>query len=500
MRRLILLMLSGLLGACQALEPIDTPDEITAAPAESALWDSLETIRSDDWHVLLDDGPSALDWRLLTIDAATESIDMQTFLWDFDTAGSMVLTHLMAAAERGVRVRLLVDDTFLASQDRLLLALEAHPNIEYRVFNPFKRRADGLVTRQILNLGEFERLDHRMHNKALVTDNRIAIVGGRNIADEYFGLHDSANFRDLELLVGGAIVAEISAAFDLYWNDRWSFPIETLSQLAPSYSDLDEATGLKDPDIRIHNEPTADLLSRRWEAQLRNALPGRPTLFVDEPPAERPDAAADQPIQLANELVALFDGATEEILILSAYLIPVPDLEATIERAVRRGVEVRILTNSISSNNHLAAHSAYRNHIRQLLSGGAELHEVRIDARDRYVYMFPPADRKSLALHAKALVIDHDKVFIGSANLDPRSLRINTEMGLLVESEALNARVRMAFEPDFAEANAWRLRIDERGEVVWVAEGVVLTSQPADSFMQRIEDWFLAHLPLEDKM
>jgi putative cardiolipin synthase len=356
------------------------------------------------------------------------------------------------------------------------------------------------VTRQILNLGEFGRLDHRMHNKALVTDNRIAIVGGRNIADEYFGLHDSANFRDLELLVGGEIVAEISAAFDLYWNDRWSFPIETLSHLEPSYADLDEATGIKEPDIRIHNEPTADLLSRRWEAQLRNALPGRPTLFVDEPPAERPDAAADQPIQLANELVALFDGATEEILILSAYLIPVPDLEATIERAVRRGVEVRILTNSISSNNHLAAHSAYRNHIRQLLSGGAELHEVRVDARDRYVYMFPPADRKSLALHAKALVIDHDKVFIGSANLDPRSLRINTEMGLLVESEALNARVRMAFEPDFAEANAWRLRIDERGEVVWVAEGVVLTSQPADSFMQRIEDWFLAHLPLEDKM
>jgi putative cardiolipin synthase len=158
------------------------------------------------------------------------------------------------------------------------------------------------------------------------------------------------------------------------------------------------------------------------------------------------------------------------------------------------------LTNSISSNNHLAAHSAYRNHIRQLLSGGAELHEVRVDARDRYVYMFPPADQKSLALHAKALVIDHDKVFIGSANLDPRSLRINTEMGLLIESESLNARVRTAFEKDFAEANAWHLEIDERGEVVWVAEGVVLTSQPADSFMQRIEDWFLAHLPLEDKM
>ena len=500
MRRLMILMLSGTIAACQALAPVDTPDEFALAPARSSLWDSLATVRTDDWQVLLDDGPSALDWRLLTIDAASESVDMQTFLWSFDTAGSMVLSHLMAAAERGVRVRLLVDDTFLASEDRLLLALEAHPNIEYRVYNPFKRRADGLVTRQILNLGEFGRLDHRMHNKALVVDNRVAIVGGRNIADEYFGLHDSANFRDLELLVGGPIVREISAAFDTYWNDRWSFPIGTLSHLAPSYAELDEATRIEEPDIRIHNEPTPDLLQRRWEAQLRNARPGKPTLYVDQPPADRPDAEADRPVQLANELTALLDGAAEEILILSAYLIPSPHLEAAIERAVRRGVEVRILTNSISSNNHLAAHSAYRNHIRQLLSDGAELHEVRVDARDRYVYMFPPADRKSLALHAKALVIDHDKVFIGSANLDPRSLRINTEMGLLIESEPLNARVRTAFETDFAEANAWHLEIDEHGDVTWVAEGIVLTSQPADSFMQRIEDWFLAHLPLEDKM
>ncbi|HSQ70012.1 MAG TPA: phospholipase D family protein [Steroidobacteraceae bacterium] len=500
MRRLIVLMLSGVLGACQALAPVDTPDEFALAPASSSRWDSLAAVRTDDWQVLLDDGPSALDWRLLAIDAASESVDMQTFLWDFDTAVSMVLTHLMAAAERGVRVRLLVDDTFLASEDRLLLALEAHPNIEYRVYNPFRRRADGLVTREILNLGEFGRLDHRMHNKALIADNRVAIVGGRNIADEYFGLHDAANFRDLELLVGGPIVHEISVAFDAYWNDRWSFPIEALSHLEPSYAELGEATRIEEPDIRIHNEPTPDLLQRRWEAQLRNALPGKPTLYVDAPPAERPDAAADRPVQLADELTALLDNATEEILVLSAYLIPSPHLEAAIERAVRRGVEVRILTNSISSNNHLAAHSAYRNHIRQLLSGGAELHEVRVDARDRYVHMFPPADRKSLALHAKALVIDHDKVFIGSANLDPRSLRINTEMGLLVESEALNARVRTAFEPDFAEANAWHLKIDERGEVVWVSEDVVLRSQPADSFMQRIEDWFLAHLPLEDKM
>jgi putative cardiolipin synthase len=161
---------------------------------------------------------------------------------------------------------------------------------------------------------------------------------------------------------------------------------------------------------------------------------------------------------------------------------------------------VRILTNSIRSNNHLAAHSAYRKHINELLADGAQLHEVRVDARDRHFYMFPPTDKKSLALHAKALVIDRDKVFIGSANLDPRSLRLNTEMGLLVYSEALNAEVRSMVERDFSQANAWHLRFDEDGNVIWVSGNVVLTSQPAESFMQRIEDWFFMHLPIEDEM
>ncbi len=497
-RRFAVLALSMLAGACASLKPVDLPDEYTAAPSDAPLWQSLDEIRTDNWQVLLDNGPAALDWRLLMIDSATESLDLQTFLWTFDTAGSMVLSHLMAAAHRGVTVRLLVDDTFLASEDRMLLALEEHPNIEYRVFNPFKRRADGMVTRQLLNLAEFHRLDHRMHNKALIVDNRVAIVGGRNLADEYFGLHEQTNFRDMELLVGGPIVEDITASFDDYWNDEWSFPIEMLSHLSPSYAELDDAATVKEPDIRIHNEPTAELLQRRWQALVRSALPGTPTLYVDAPPVGNPDDTP--PVELANALIDLFDNAEEEVLILSAYLIPSPRLEGAVARAVERGVDVRILTNSIRSNNHLAAHSAYRNHINEMLGDGAQLHEVRIDARDRYVHMFPPVEDKSIALHAKAIVFDRDKVFIGSANLDPRSLRINTEMGLLVVSEELNAAVRTAFDPDFAERNAWRLQFDADGTVVWISGDTVLHSQPAASWMQRIEDWFLAHLPIEGKM
>ena len=500
MRHIVAILLSLLLSACATLEPVDLPDEYTPPPAEAPLWKSIADIRPGDWFVLLDDGPNALDWRLVAIDSAVESIDLQTFLWDFDTAGSMILSHLMAAAERGVLVRLLVDDTFLASEDRMLLALERHPNIEYRVFNPFKRRSNGLVTRQLLNLADFGRLDHRMHNKALEVDNQIAIVGGRNLADEYFGLHVEANFRDMELLVGGPIVRELSRSFDDYWNDHWSFPIEMLTHLKPSYVELDKAAMVKDPDIRIHSEVPPDALQRRWTEAVHQALPGRPTLFVDVPPTDNPNDPAGAPVQIAEELVRLFDEAEEEILILSAYLIPSRNLEDAAARAVRRGVRVRILTNSIRSNNHLAAHAAYRNHIGELLDDGVQLHEVRADARDRDVYMYPPTDEKALALHAKALVIDRDLVFIGSANLDPRSLRINTEMGLLVESEALNTKVRTAFEQDFEQANAWELEYDEQGKVNWVSGDVVLDAQPAVSFMQRIEDWFFAHLPIEGKM
>jgi putative cardiolipin synthase len=189
-----------LITACSSLEPVQLPSEYTPAPAETSFWTSVHASPGEDWHVLLNNGPQALDWRLRAIDSATETIDLQTFLLKFDTTGAFILDHLLSAADRGVLVRMLIDDTFLAGEDQMLLALSEHPNVEYRVFNPFKRRSGGLLTRQLLNLGEFGRLDHRMHNKSMTVDNRVAIVGGRNLADEYFGLDEEANFRDLELL------------------------------------------------------------------------------------------------------------------------------------------------------------------------------------------------------------------------------------------------------------------------------------------------------------
>ena len=486
--------------ACTSLQPVDLPPEYTPAPATADLWEKLAEERPGDWYALLNDGPTALDWRLRAIDSATESIDLQTFLWTMDAVGSLVLDHLVAAAERGVTVRLLVDDSFLLGQDDILLELVSHPNIEYRIYNPYKRRSDSVVTREALNLAEFHRLDHRMHNKAMIVDNRVAFVGGRNLADEYFGLHAVANFRDMEVIVGGPIVLDVSAEFDSYFNDRWAVPIEMLSHVRHTAADLEAARKVREENVHIHTEQTGAQRLTAWRELVANAVDGKGTLFADKPPEENPAEAGEAPVQVANALMQMLDDASEEVLIVSAYLIPTPELEGAVDRAVKRGVRIRMLTNSIRSNNHLTAHSAYRNHIRTLLDNGAELHEVRIDADDRDIYMLSPIEEKKLALHAKALVIDNDKVFIGSANLDPRSLRINTEMGLLIESEALNATVRKAVTPDFSKTNSWQLEFDEQGGVVWVSHDVTLTEQPAASMLQRIEDWFFSHLPIESEL
>jgi putative cardiolipin synthase len=495
-----LLTASLVLTGCVGLQPVELPPEYTPPPVETPLWQAVSRIRDDNWHILLDRGPEALDWRLTAIDSAADSIDLQTFLWEWDSVGSMVMDHLIAAADRGVQIRVLIDDSFLFEGERELIALHPHPNIEYRVFNPFTRRGDNDVVRQLLNAAEFHRLDHRMHNKAMVVDNRVAFVGGRNLADEYFGLHPEANFRDLELLVGGPIVGDVSRAFDNYWNDEWSFPSGRLSLESLSAPDLAEIRAGLLPSGTLHRETSTAARTERWLEAVRDALPGEPRLYADDPPGRDPTAPSSQPVQLAQELIALFDGAQEEILVISAYLIPTSGLEDAVTRALRRGVSVKMLTNSLRSNNHLIAHSVYRNHIGTLLSAGASMHEVRIDARDRDLYMLTPVEEKHLALHAKALVIDHDRVFIGSTNLDPRSLRINTEMGLLVESETLNAAVRQAVAPNFLRANAWELRYGDDGRIRWVADDFVLDQQPAYTFMQRVEDWFFSYLPVEDEM
>ena len=334
----------------------------------------------------------------------------------------------------------------------------------------------------------------------MVIDNQVAILGGRNLADEYFGFDSGYNFRDMELLVGGPIVEDVSKSFDEYWNDRWSFPIEAVTHLRVSHVERQGISKNATSLSKIFPAETERERNADWLAATRKSFAGASRLVVDNPPAERPQAVSDRPVQVARELRRLIDEARDEVAIVSAYLVPTPGLIDALQSAVDRGVRVRLLTNSINSNNHLTAYTAYHSHVRELIGLGAEVHEMRVAAQTRSRYILPPVRRKSLGLHAKYMIIDGRRVVVGSANLDPRSLRINTEMVLIVESPGLAHRLTQLTEPDFDTTNAWHLTIGENGRTLWVGDDVVLNADPAKSGFQRLEEWFFAHLPIEGEM
>ena len=496
----ILATVSLFLGGCATgLKPVDVPDEFTPPPSQAAQWEALDAVREDDWFHLLNTGREALEWRLRAIDSAVESIDLQTFIWDLDGSGELIRQRLLEAAGRGVFIRVLVDDSFVLDADQELLDIDQHAGIELKVFNPYKRRSDKAGLRQILNLGDFHRLDHRMHNKVMVIDDRVAVVGGRNLADHYFGYDEQDNFRDLEVITGGDVVQDLADGFDSYWNDPWSFPVQAV---------MEQRGGLGSPqpidlhpiDAGQYPEQPADERLQDWLALARNAHGGKAGLLLDEPPDADPDYESEAPVQVGARLIDAIDAARSEVWLISAYLIPSDELESAIQRAIDRGARVRILTNSIGSNNHLTAHAAYRRHVRNLVEMGVEVHEVRDDAEDRELYIEAPVEDKTLCLHAKVLVFDDDRAFIGSANLDPRSLRINTEMGLMIESAPLNAELRQLLEPDFSLRNAWHVQLDDEDSMIWVSDEVTLDHQPEPSYMRRIEDWFFSLLPIEDEL
>ncbi len=494
---LTLLLIAALYGCIATPELPSQPEEYALAPSSARHWQALTEVRSDDWFHVLNTGNQALDWRLRAIDSAVESVDLQTFIWKMDVPGTLVKQHLLAAAARGVRVRIMLDDSFTANIDQQLLEISNHPNVEIKIFNPYPIRNNRAVMRMVLNAASFNQLDHRMHNKLMVVDSRVAIIGGRNAAAEYFGHHPQDNFRDMELLTSGKIVEDLYGAFDIYWNSNFSFPMDTLVQEKHKSPQRLATADMKNP---WHTEHNTSALVSSWQQLAEEAHTGTARLLIDQPPESSPNSKTEQPTQLAQQLFAALNAAHSDIWLISPYLIPTAKLETVLRDARKRGVRLRILTNSIRSNNHLAAHSVYTRHLKELIAMDAEVHEVKYDAKDRHRYMDSPIEEKWLALHAKVILIDENLVFVGSPNLDARSLKLNTEMGLLIDSPSLNQNLREVIEPDFNPSNAWHVSFDNNGKLTWRSDTEVVDHQPTHSYMRRLEDWFLAHLPIEGEM
>src|SRR5210317_2310693 len=347
-------------------------------------------------------GMDALGARLHVLEKADKSVDLQYFLMKDDTAGKIMLLALVKAADRGVRIRFLLDDVFTTAPDRNLLLINQHPNIEVRLFNPISRRG----FRALNFVGDFRRANRRMHNKSFTADNAVSIVGGRNIADEYFQLKDTSVFADFDVVALGPVVGEISASFDDYWNHELAIPIE---QLSPGL----EANALEEKRAEISEKSTAlytDIYQNALKSQLlQDVISGvQPPFVADakvmaDSPEKLVNAIGPEHKKLAGELRELVTSATKEVIIISPYYVPGRNGVELTRNLVASGVRVVVVTNSLASNNHVPVHSAYGRYRKDIAEMGVELFETRADA-GRFTQEADAPDQ--FTLHTKLILID----------------------------------------------------------------------------------------------
>jgi len=498
LRRLTLATLVTTLSTCASLPRNIEPnqEQHAVAPASSGiLAQTAQAVarsggpdQSGFW--LLDRNADALNWRLALVDSAVSSLDLLYYLWYGDNSGGLLLKRVLMAADRGVRVRLLVDDLLLIGGDKTLAAIHQHPNIQLRMFNPRKQRNLGMAVEYV---GRFKQLNSRMHKKLLVADNQAAIVGGRNIGDDYFGLKHSYNFHDLDVLGFGPVARQASDLFDNVWN----------SPLAVSASELparvsDEEAGEMRARLLRKLQSSDDLVNfpvepRDWTDVFGNLAGqlyfGSSEIFYDR--FENGELRRG----MVDSVGRILGSAERDIQLLNAYIIPNQDFIDAIGRMTASGVKINILTNSLASHDVPAVNSHYRKWRKPLIEAGAGLYELRPDPAIKPLVDTQPVVARFTGLHTKAFVVDGHKIFIGSMNFDPRSANINTEMGVSIDSPALGEEmVRLAMR-DMAPENAWRVKLGQRGKLIWVNSDETVTRQPARSFWQRIMDGFFVLFP-----
>ena len=452
--------------------------------------------------LLLDRNVDALKWRLLLADLAEETLDLQYYVWKADISGDFLLERIIRAADRGVRVRLLVDDFPLMGADRAVAALSQHPGIEVRLFNPVKGRNRSAMLRGMEFLANIEQLNHRMHNKLMMADNRFAIVGGRNIGNEYFGLNAKQNFLDLDVLALGPVTNQLSHSFDLYWNSEWAFPGEAMIQHHPDPDLLAELRFVLQDALVDHQSLLVAFQGSAFDAEamitaMKEALTfGSAGVIYDEPLVGRDMP----PVQLIESLGELTDNAQTEVLVATPYFVPDEQLYQTAADLNSRGVRLVVLTNSLGSTNHPIVHSGYKKHRVRVLDAGVTLVEARRDALPSDRHNTPPVMADAFGLHAKFIVIDRRTVFVGSLNLDPRSIYINMEMGLLIDSPELAEDVTILFEELVRPETSWRVTRNERQQMIWQAGADTRVREPPSPMRNRFQSWFLGLFALDDQL
>lgn len=458
---------------------------------------------------LIPDGLTAFAARVGALRAATTSADLQYYTWNGDLTGRLLAREVIHAADRGVAVRLLLDDMYAIGRERVLAAMDSHPSIQVRLFNATAWRRFGPLGLVLEMLFGGWHLDHRMHNKAWIVDGTCAIAGGRNIGDEYFDASGHFNFRDLDLVLHGAPVRTIQGIFESYWSHRLARPLRQISRAAYRRRALRKLARALDaawaaPAARPffeRLEGTPLLAQRPGEAADDSmlALPATAVRVMADPPGKATGTAPPAEC-LAREIYDALHGAEREALIISPYFVPGDDGAAQIEAMARRGVRVSVVTNSLAATDVVAVHGGYARYRDRLLAAGVELHELKPSGEEgRSVF-----GSRGASLHTKAFAIDGRLAFVGSFNLDPRSVALNTEMGTFIEDARVAALVGAEHARLIGPGCSWRVRAEPAGGLVWNAEEggrpVTVRHEPDTTLRMRILARMLRWLPIESRL
>ncbi len=446
-------------------------------------------------------GVDAFAVRAVTARDAGRSLDLQYYMWKNDLTGHLLAREIHAAAERGVRVRILLDDMNTKRMDLQLAALDAHPNIELRVYNPFRNR-EGLW-RLVEMVQRIFSINYRMHNKAWIADGRVAVVGGRNIGEEYFDARNDVNFRDLDLLVAGPAVEQASIIFDRFWNSAAAVPIGTLVHHTPT-----EMQKLVEGSRRLSQQPGARVFLDRVARSpsigqyLAREMPltwSDRVAIVSDPPLKKGQDNESQ--WLVQQLGEELRSAQRKALLISPYFVPGDAGSEAFSRMVQRGVNVGIITNSLAANDVAAVHSGYKRYREDLLRSGVKLYELKAQGKVDRAGVFGSS---GASLHTKAFVVDDRRGFVGSFNLDPRSVYLNTEMGVIFDDPEIGRRLVEEYlhlaDPD----QSYWVFLDGEGRLRWLDRDAepptVLDTEPDTGWGMRSMVWLLGWLPIESQL
>jgi len=471
-----------------------------------------EKISEKTGFSLLNNSKDAFLVRTAAIELADHTLDLQYYHWKNDEVGQLLMDRVIRAADRGVKVRLLVDDSnsWESHQNQIGLAhINYHPNITIKIYNPLGGSYSGSFMRSLALLGNFERINHRMHNKLFIADNQLAIFGGRNIGNMYFGVDKKKNFRDMDIFALGQQVENISVAFDDYWNSTWAYNVKLIDKSIYSQAELTvtrqdfnkRITNLKDFPYQIPVREELLTLLNNFEHHLDWATLN---VYADPPRKDLHEKST----HAYHRLQSAYLTAQKSSLTSSPYFIPTEQMITQAKKLVDNGVNVKVLTNSLSSNDVTMAQYGYADRRKSLLEAGVELYEMREDAHERNDYTAEKYRDTAIGLHAKVSVIDDKRVLIGSFNIDPRSTLINTEVVIVIENIALAKKVKQALLTDINPRNSYQvfLETNNKGhkDLRWQGEEdgeiVIHRHEPNANFLKVFGELIFGLLPIDEQL